>query len=411
MKQFFTNDKTLYYTTTCKSRSEIFDTLDAIVEQYSNVLPESKTGLILIKPNLHMDLNSLMGNTTDLRIISDLIRSLQNRGYKNLVIGEGTNCGMHRFNIDVYSRLGIRDLAKFYGVRFVDFNNTSHVDLTLSAKTTARVAKICLENDCFINLPKIKTHRLAALSVCLKSLVGCFFRMDKRKIHLHLHRQIIQMNEIIKPDLHIVDGLIAKEGQGPAWGEPKRYDTVVAGTNPFFIDSFCAWMTGFSFNEIKYLQIAVDKKHLDPEDLNYIKENICPRPLKKAKKQHFVNLLALPFLDPLRNLTRPLLDHKVITKVLYFTKIREDYYNNTDPAIKNIVVDHSVCDGCGLCNEVCPVNIDITDKFFSVEDKGCIKCLYCYMVCPQKCIQIDGDLGYLSRPIEDYQKHIDKLYS
>lgn len=409
MERFIFKEHALEYSRGVKKRIEITETIESILTSFADVLPASKTGRILIKPNLHMDLNSLMGNTTDLRILSDLIRLLQKRGYKNLIVGEGTNCGMHRFNIDVYSRLGVTDLVSYYGVEFVDFNKSNGIEIELSGNTKARVADICLENDCFIDVPKIKTHRLVALSVCLKSLVGCFVRMDKRKIHLHIDQQIVKMNEIIKPDLYIVDGLIAKQGQGPAWGEPVRLDTLIAGTDPFLLDAFCAWFTGFEYNEINYLKLAMERNIIDQELLDAIRNSVEQIPLKKAIPQRFVNFLAMPLLDPIRNLIRPLSDNKWITKFLYHTKIREDLYDDEDPQIQEIVIDKSKCNLCKSCNDICPMNIDITDSRFSVESTGCIKCLYCYMICPEKCISLQGNLGYLVRAMADYQPHIDKL--
>lgn len=409
MKRVAVKEKCLLYKSRVKHRNDIAETIDTFLTNFSEVLPDSPNSTILIKPNLHMDLNSLMGNTTDLRILSDVIRLLQKRGYKKIIVGEGTNCGMHRFNIDVYARLGVKDLVSYYGVRFVDFNRCRGIEVQLSGKTKASVADICLENDCFINLPKIKTHRLASLSVCLKSLVGCFVKMDKRKIHLHLHRQIVKMNEIIQPDLHIVDGLIVKQGQGPAWGEPVRRDTLIAGKNPFFIDAFCAWFTGFDCRDIPYLSLALEKDLLEEAEVEIIKKSVRPVPLIKATPQRFVNLLALPLLDPLRNLVRPLSDIRWVSSLLYRTKIREDFYDNENPSINNLIVDREKCTFCHRCRDICPVNIDITDKSFSVDNTACIKCLYCYLVCPEQCITIKGELGYFSRAAADYREKIDRL--
>ncbi len=46
----------------------------------------------------------------------------KNKGYNNIVIGEGTNSGCYRNNISVIARLKVDELAKYYGIKVIDFN-------------------------------------------------------------------------------------------------------------------------------------------------------------------------------------------------------------------------------------------------------------------------------------------------
>jgi len=39
-------------------------------------------------------------------------------------------------------------------------------------------------------------------------------------------------------------------------------------------------------------------------------------------------------------------------------------------------------------------------------ERGCIHCLYCYLVCPQKAIKFEGKLGFLSEQIKQYDKFV-----
>ena len=404
--RFSATSLTLYR---CSESQRIKQAVASIFDMYQSILPESAHAKILVKPNLHMDLNSLMGNTTDLRVIIAIIEELKKRGYENIVIGDGTNCGMDRFGIDVLGRLGIKAIAHKFKIYAADLNQGPYQVVTLERGLKAKVADICLNADFFINVPKIKTHRLATMSVALKSLIGCFQKMDKRKIHVALHRNIVKMNEVIRPHLFIVDGLIAKEGQGPAWGEPRRLDILLAGTNPFLMDAFCARLIGFGLEEIEYLKFATSKGHLGKQDvvkLNEVQPLAC---LKRATPQRFVNILALPVLDPIRNLVRPITDVRLISHILYFFRIREDMYIQKEAKINKMYVNRDACNRCGHCQDFCPMRLPLMQEGFDFNQSDCIKCLYCYFICPKEAIVVEGDLGFLERAVRDYGSHIRKL--
>ena len=72
--------------------------IEKILSKYK--LPKNKKALIFLKPNFNNDLNSLAGNSTDLRIIVAVIKALKKRKYSNIVIGEGPNCGINHMKID-----------------------------------------------------------------------------------------------------------------------------------------------------------------------------------------------------------------------------------------------------------------------------------------------------------------------
>jgi len=111
-----------------------------------------------------------------------------------------------------------------------------------------QVASIVADADFLINMPKLKTHVETGMSVCLKNLMGaCVGIANKRKMHGSLAKNIIRLNEVVKPDLHIIDGLIAMEGNGPSRGRPVNYGKVIVGTNPFQLDYVCLGRGGLGY--------------------------------------------------------------------------------------------------------------------------------------------------------------------
>ena len=63
----------------CSTNLTIKQSVEGIFKNAS--LPKSRNALIFIKPNFNSDMIGLTGNTTDLRIIVSLIKSLKKRGY------------------------------------------------------------------------------------------------------------------------------------------------------------------------------------------------------------------------------------------------------------------------------------------------------------------------------------------
>ena len=394
--------------------------LDSILEQYFTLLPKSLQAKILLKPNFNSNMNALTGNTTDLRIISSLIQLLQARGYKNITIGEGTNSGFYRNKIDVASRLMIKALAEKLGVRFLDLNYCKGSPITFSNGKKAEVARDCLEADLFINLPKLKMHHEVGISVCLKNMMGCLVGQEnKKKTHLNLARNIIHLNKSVRPHLHIVDGLIAMEGNGPSAGTPARMDTIIAGPDPYLIDMVCAEIVGMNYQKVTYLKVAEElgfiteehKKALKKLDMGAFKKDLLKPdvslPLKVVCNPHlqkyFQSLRHAPGIYSLCNT-------KLAGDLFVKLGIRQEQFVEEEMDIKRIVFDRNKCrPDCRKCKEYCPMGLDVHKVLSEQDYSSCIKCLYCYMVCPAGALELEGSFGFLKAQIEKYDPLIRKI--
>jgi uncharacterized protein (DUF362 family)/Pyruvate/2-oxoacid:ferredoxin oxidoreductase delta subunit len=376
--------------------------------QASN-LPPSKSALILIKPNLNNDLNALTGNSTDLRLLGVILTHLQKRGYSNLVVADGPNIGINRKPIDVFARLGVRALTERHRVQLVNLNHEPGIEVDLTT-SKALIARICLEADFLINVAKIKTHAEAGMSCCLKNLIGCVVGQNKKRVHDNLSANIVRLNEIIKPDLHVVDGLVAMEGNGPGDGEPRRLDLLLSGRDPFLIDLIVAHLVGLDGQEIEYLRIAKEEGYLSPEDIEKVAELEELVQLEKPPPRNpLIRILEHSLLEGIRDLTRPLHSRGEIRALLYRVGILQDVYEFRDAKIDKIYLNAEECDGCGHCLHFCPLALPITEPGFGFVTDGCLGCLYCVHVCPRQAIVYEGELGYLSRHLTRYGEQMRRL--
>ena len=376
---------------TCISTVQIEKTIDKIIQVQT--LPNSKNALILLKPNLNNDLIALTGNSTDLRIIVAVIRALKKREYNNIIVADSPNCGVSNYGIDVIQRLKINKIAELFNIKAVDLNKIEYKIVKLNNKQV-KVPKICLTAQFIINLPKIKTHIQAGLSIASKNLVGCFKDLDKRKIHINLHKNIVKINEIIKPDLHIVDGLYAMAGDGPADGIPTRLDLIISGKNPFLIDAYCSRLLNFKLNKIKYLEYAHKTNYLTSENINYL-NNIKPIINFKRSHQNLLSKLLLRnfFIIPRYwRLFNPLFNKGFIPNTLIKLKVRQDSYSDEEPNAKLTGTFKDI-------ESICPL------KLKTPEDKKCINCFYCYFKNPEK-IKAQGSLGFLEFQFKKFGRYI-----
>ena len=392
------------YMERCFKMDEVERAEENIFKKKEKILPKDKKAKILLKPNLNNDLNTLTGNSTDLRLIVSVIKSLQKRGYKNLILADGPNCGITHMKIDVFKRLSIDKLCERFNVRLVDLNFTPYKEVELTHGNIAKVSTLPFEVDFMINMPKLKTHIEAKLTLAVKNLLGCFRQLHKRKIHDNLVENIVRMNEIIKPNLHILDGLIAMEGNGPGDGIPKKVGMIFAAENPFLLDLVISRLFNYDWREIPYLKVAVKKGHIMEKELLYTDALMPIGSLLKAK-QNILSKILLHNLFVRPRYSRffdPFFSGGPIPYILYKLKVRQDVYVSKDQSINKL----ELVNGNKLIKEkvkeYCPVGLD------NPNDKKCIKCMYCYMLKP-KDINYEGDLGYIKMQMQRFGKYFNRL--
>jgi uncharacterized protein (DUF362 family)/ferredoxin len=409
MKKYKFNQEHVLLAEDCKNTSSVKAIIKQMIGEIDN-LPQRSDAVILIKPNLNNDLSALTGNSTDLRVLVALIQNLQQQGYTNITIADGPNVGIYRKGIDVFDRLGLRCLAEKLDVRLIDLNHSAYVQVEVESGFV-RVAEPCLQADYLINVPKIKTHAEAGMSVAVKNLMGCVVGADTRIMHLDLGANLVRLNQAVQPDLILVDGLIGMEGNGPGDGSPRRLDLLLAGRDPYELDLLVSRLMGLDAKESSYLKVAQQKGIIDDDVLRQM-EDIDPMVTLEAPPQRSLvtRILEHHSLGRLRDLTRFIHGSEWARRLLYRFRIMQDVYETSEANVETLILEHELCDRCGLCLDVCPVELPITDKDFDFyASSDCLGCLYCAFICPQEAIQIVGELGYLEAHLARYGESMRSL--
>ncbi len=396
------------------SRKEIFAGVEDIFNSFQHVLPTSSDARILLKPNLNANMNALTGNTTDLRLMAAVITHLKDAGYRHITIGEGTNSGYYRNRISVISRLKVDSLARYFGVNVCDLNQDRPQFVRFEKGILAGVAETCFQCDLLINLPKIKTHFEVGMSVCLKNLMGCLVGQEnKKKTHQDLAKNIVNLNQQLRPHLHVIDGLIAMEGLGPTRGKPIQLGLIIGGTDPYLLDMLCAHLAGFDHRDILTLKIAESRGLIGPSHFDYLKSlkldglvrnferptaNFLASFIHSPKRQkYFLAVRNTPFFTWLAST-------RIFGYLLFASGLRQDNFIHEEMVLNRLTFIPERCDpGCTRCADYCPLALGIP-KRFTEKGMDCIECLYCFLVCPHKAIGFEGELGFMAEQLRQYDE-------
>jgi uncharacterized protein (DUF362 family) len=201
---------------------------------------------VVIKPNVVAD-HGLRdgvyhgGVVTDVRLVKALIELLIPVAGK-VTVAEGAS--INRAETDkLFAHYGYDRLKEIdpKRVELVDLNTDRLVRKTVpnGKRMLSREIPLTLEQaDVIINLPVMKTHFAALVSLSIKNLQGAIPPLEKYMSHFFgLWQNLVNIHHLVKPKLVIVDGLVALEEFGPVYGTPKPMNLLISGTNAVAVDA------------------------------------------------------------------------------------------------------------------------------------------------------------------------------
>ena len=240
---------------------------------------------VFIKPNLVVPAKPDSGIITNPDVVVSLAEVLREEyGTGEIIVGEGPQMGCSIEECFEVSRY--REIAEKHDLRLIDLYDARRISVSWEYGLL-EIPEI-IQNCCYVNIPKIKTHSQTTVTLSLKNQKGLLSVLDKKNFHkLGLHEPIAELYRAVKPDLVVVDGLIGLEGDGPIFGgKRRRLDLIVAGTNALEVDKVCCGIMGISPDEVKHLKIAsgFSGKSMQPEIRGLQIDSLNIRPFKRANE-------------------------------------------------------------------------------------------------------------------------------
>ena len=208
-----------------------------------------------IKPNLVSPSEPFWGATTHPEIVTGIIEYLQERGFRDLAMLEGSWVGDK--TEDTARLCGYYDLSEKYGVEFLDMQKDSYE----SYDCQGLELKICdeaMKLDFLINVPVMKGHCQTKITCALKNMKGLIPNSEKRRFHaMGLHKPIAHLAAGIHQDFIVVDN-ICGDWDFEDGGNPVVMNRIMAAADPVLCDAYVAHLMGYEMGEIPYIQMAAD---------------------------------------------------------------------------------------------------------------------------------------------------------
>lgn len=229
---------------------------------------------VTIKPNIGWDKTPELAGNTNPDLIVALINACKDCGAKEIVVFDHTCDEWRR----CYVSSGIEAAAKKAGAVVMPANEEKyyreHAFPNGVAIKKALVHEAILDCDEWFNVPILKNHGGARMTIAMKNLLGIVW--DRRAIHQKgLDQAIADLGTIDKPAcLNIVDAYRIMKTNGPRGRNEDDVELTKAlfmSTDPVAVDvaatKFFGQFTGMKLEDVKYLPLG-EAHHLGTTSLD-----------------------------------------------------------------------------------------------------------------------------------------------
>lgn len=210
----------------------------AVASALAGHLPDNLHGkTVLLKPNLIAAAAPALACTHP-QVIAAVAACLQGYGAR-VLLGDSPAFGSAG---RVCARQGIADLLRRLDVRQVEFATPVRHELT--GGVTVAVAAEALDCDLLVGLPKVKAHNQMYVSLAVKNLFGVVVGVHKAMMHMvhggdhrHFAGILLDLLDLLPPQLHVADGICAMHVSGPLDGRPLPLYCIAAAKSPVAMDT------------------------------------------------------------------------------------------------------------------------------------------------------------------------------
>lgn len=317
---------------------------------------------VLLKPNMLSAKEPERGITTHPIILEAIIHEVRSVGGE-VWIGDspsGAIKGIQR----CWDNTGYQTLADRTGVKLINFEKDGTVVREVNGRRY-HLARSVFEADVVINLPKFKTHGFTLYTGAIKNLFGTIPGFQKAVLHKHhphprdFSRVLVDVYSFVQARLHLMDGILGMEGNGPATGELRNTGLLLASEDGVALDTVASHLMGFKENKIDAIRLAGERE-LGESRIERI--DILGEALDTVRFDDF----SLP-----SNYWVHFVPFSLVRWLGRFLWVRPR-------------ADMEKCTGCGDCVRGCPVKAIRMEGGYPVMDYHvCINCLCCNESCPE----------------------------
>lgn len=339
---------------------------------------------ILFKPNLLVKASPEKCVTTHPAVFRSILKLLHEEGYAHL--GYGDSPGNPIGGVEKTSEgSGLKQVADQYQVPLKNF--MEGIDVEFPEGNVCKKFTLCkavTEADGIINLCKMKTHQLERITGAVKNTFGCVYGINKMAFHAKypdadtFGKMLADLNLLVKPRLHIMDGIMAMEGNGPQSGTPASMGVLILSADPVAVDTI--------FCRLVHLNPALVPTNIHGETYGVGRMNLEEISIWTEEGEADIEEIVSRFGNPEFDVYRGISDETQLNMLKPFIPLLK----------KRPVIRKEKCISCGICVESCPIGS--TALKFPAQKTGkkvpvynydnCIRCYCCQEMCPQKAIDV-----------------------
>jgi len=334
---------------------------------------------VLLKPNLLSTHPPESAVTTHPSVVEAVARLAASAGG---ICSIGDSPAVGGDTTEGYERLlkitGMSEAAANSGAATVCFDSAAEDREIQGAEVFKRLllTKALSDSDLLINIPKFKTHALTKVTGAVKNLFGCIPGRRKAEFHLQAGNSpetfaqiLVDVLRAVRPQLSIMDAVVAMEGHGPSAGYPRKIGLILASADPVALDAVACRIVGVDPLSVPTLRLA------NEQGLGAVADSdieVVGMPIESIAISNF---LLPPSGDTLCRV--PGFLYRFLRNQLTY---RPSFLQE-------------VCVGCGACANICPTHA-ITGKGnrLKIDYSACIRCYCCQEVCPVKAVVLKPGL-------------------
>lgn len=239
-----------------------------------------------------------------------------------------------------------------------------------------------LQADAIVVVSKAKTHTLTHMTGGAKNMFGVIPGLEKPAYHANFQnsddfgRVMIDLNEVMKPRLQVMDAIMGMEGDGPHSGAPRKIGAVLASGDYSAIDVATSRLMSIDPFDVATIRAAIERGYLkdDLSDLAMVGDSPDSLIVKDFKGP---STYARPHKGSINN-------ERGLAIVSYLIK---------ESALRPRIISGR-CIGCMKCLRSCPMKaITVVNKKPSINYNKCIKCYCCHEMCDEHAIALERSLA------------------
>ena len=323
--------------------------------------------------------------TTNPDIVYAVARLLKEHGCK-VVMGDSPGGGL-LYTEDVlkkqYAISGYKEVSEKLKIP-LNYDTGFQGVMAPSGRLVKRFSIInpALEADAIVVVSKAKTGALLGMTGGTKNIFGLVPGLEKPVYHANYPniydfcQVFLDLNEVVKPKLQIMDAIMGQDGDGPIAGTPRKIGAVLASGDYNAIDVITARLMSLDLGRMPMLKVAVERGYLreDFSDVTIVGDSM-------------EDLIAKDFKGP-STYAGP-----EMTRYADFNRMSGMGFTLMKKAALRPHIHKDKCIDCMKCIRICPVKtIKMENKKPSINYMKCINCYCCHEMCDTRAISLERSL-------------------